>query len=48
MYYNNKYLIANGVLIIIFLVSTPEHVEDEARQEEEHMTTFESTTKAGK
>ena len=51
MYYNLKYLIANCVLIITFLVSTP--VEDEAIQEEEHMDTFEITllpftTEAGK
>ena len=40
MDYKLKYCITNGVLIEIFHVSTPEHVEghpiqDEARQEDE-------------
>ena len=53
MDYTLKYLITNGVLIITFLVSTPKYVEDEARQEDEHMTSskttsFSSTNQAGK
>jgi hypothetical protein len=43
MDYNYKYLISNGVLIITFHVSTLEHVEDEARQVEEHMVASETT-----
>ena len=38
-----KYLFANGVLIITFLFSTLEHVEGETIQEEEHMSTSETT-----
>ena len=53
MYYNKKYLFANGVLIITLIVSTLEHVDDDSRQEEEHMTTSKttllaSTTEVGK
>ena len=53
MEYNQKYLNANGVLIITFLVSTPRHVQDVAREEEEHIATSKSiplpsTTEVGK
>jgi len=53
MGYNYKYLNSNGLLIINFLVSTPEHVQDVAKEEEKQMATFEiisflSTTEAGK
>jgi hypothetical protein len=39
----NVVWIANGVLIITFLVSTLEHVEDEAIQEEKHMAASKNT-----
>ena len=43
----------NGVWIIPFILSTVEHVVDEPIQDEEHISTFEttqiaSTTEAGK
>ena len=48
-----KYISANGVLHITFPVSTLEHVQDEARQEEELAVAFKtylifSSTQAGK